>query len=201
MGVLTNDMRRLRGEADAMRGRRSALIDDLALGARQLHDLVTTMQAGFHKTHSLMAENDKTVRAAFIANMVNEVAAMKTGVAAMKTSFRVAHAQMARKARNARLAFVSGHKRVVANLRRAISTDLAGAHRIWFGSALAAAHAEKQAAKAESRHMEADRPANDDAAPQPRATKGKPAAKTPDARSKSRPPKLDAIDPRGKKMR
>ena len=42
----------------------------------------------------------------------------------------------------------------IRDLRRAISTDLAGVHRVWFGPALDEPHTVKQAAKSECRRME-----------------------------------------------
>jgi hypothetical protein len=58
---------------------------------------------------------------------------LKDGVARLRASFHNEHAQMARKTKADRLAFVSGMRKEVSRLRNEFSTELAGAHKAWFG--------------------------------------------------------------------
>ena len=112
MGAMTDDMKRLRGEVEALRVARGALMQDLALGTTRRRDAVSMMQAGFRKTHGEMARNAKAERRAF-----------------SKT-----HGEMARNAKAERRAFITGQKRAVAHLREEFANDLAGAARAWLGA-------------------------------------------------------------------
>ena len=95
MGNLTDDMTRLRGEVDALRSDRGALMQELARGAKDLAATVSDMRA----------------------------------------DFSAAHAAMARKTRKARASYVSKIERQVGRMRKATSSDLAGARSAWFGKA------------------------------------------------------------------
>lgn len=59
---------------------------------------------------------------------------LKGAVAGWRARFRNEHAQMARKTKADRLAFVSGMRKEVSGLRNEFSTELAGAHKAWFGN-------------------------------------------------------------------
>jgi hypothetical protein len=95
MGNLTDDMTRLRGEVDALRGARGALMQELAHGAK---DLAST-------------------------------------VSAMQSDFAAAHATMAKKTGKARASYVARIKRQVGRMRKENASDLAGASKVWFGTA------------------------------------------------------------------
>jgi len=56
MGNLTDDMTRLRGEVDVLRGVRGALMNDLTRGARDLTTAVAAMRADFTSAHTAMAK-------------------------------------------------------------------------------------------------------------------------------------------------
>src|SRR5208337_4839125 len=73
MGNLTDDMTRLRGEVDAMRGARGALMQDLARGASDLTKVVAAMRADFASAHTAMAKKTRQGREAFVAAMISEV--------------------------------------------------------------------------------------------------------------------------------
>ncbi len=51
----------------------------------------------------------------------------------MQTGFRLAHADMARKTKAERSAFASRLKKKVSGMRKEFTSDIAGAHRAWFG--------------------------------------------------------------------
>jgi len=65
-------------------------------------------------------------REAFLKGLVD-------GVKQMQAGFHHAHAEMARKTKAERKAFVSGLKKTVFGMRKEFATDIAGAHRAWFG--------------------------------------------------------------------
>jgi len=112
MGVMTDDMTRLRSEVEALRSARGALIQDLALGTQPRRNAVSRMIEGFHKSHAEMAKRGRAERLAFVKS----------------------RAEMAKRGRAERLAFILDQKRSVAGLRQAVAADLAGARRFWFGS-------------------------------------------------------------------
>ena len=70
MGAMTDSMKRLRGEVEALK-------QDLALGTRQRRDTVSMMQAGFRKTHGEMARNAKAERRAYITGQKRAVAHLR----------------------------------------------------------------------------------------------------------------------------
>ena len=77
MGVMTDAMKRLRGEVEALRKERGALMQDLAVGTMQRRGVVATMQAEFRKTHGDMARHAKTERKAFITKQKRTVAHLR----------------------------------------------------------------------------------------------------------------------------
>jgi len=146
MGVIANDMRRLRTEVEALRAARGALIEDLALGTQERRNAVSMMQARFRKTHKDMARKAKNARMAFVTGMAADV----TGMIA---DFHRSRAAMAKRERAERLAFVLDQKRTVGDMRQSVAADLAGAHRFWFGP-FAEMRAQRQAVDAR-RHQPA----------------------------------------------
>ena len=154
MSVMTEDMRRLRSEVEALRCARGALIQDLALGTQPRRNAVSRMKAGFRKTHRDMARNAKNARVAFATELTD-------GAMRMIEGFHKSHAEMAKRGRAERLAFILDQKRSVAGLRQAVAADLAGARRFWFGSFATetptrpkTADAKRQSARAEHKRPE-----------------------------------------------
>ena len=77
MGNLTNDMTRLRGEVDALRSDRGALMQELARGAKNLASSVSAMQADFAAAHATMARKTGKARAAYVAKIKRQVGRMR----------------------------------------------------------------------------------------------------------------------------
>ncbi len=77
MGKLTDDMTRLRGEVDALRSDRGALMQDLARGAKDLATEVSAMQASFAKAHTAMAKKTKRELRSFVAGIEKKVGRMR----------------------------------------------------------------------------------------------------------------------------
>jgi hypothetical protein len=146
MGVITNDMRRLRTEVDALRAARGALMEDLALGTQERRNAVSMMQARFRKTHRDAARKARNARVAFVTGLAADV----TGMIA---DFHKSRAEMAKRDGAERLAFVLDQKRSVADMRQNVAVDLAGAHRFWFGPCTAEMRAHRHGADAR-RHQQ-----------------------------------------------
>ena len=85
MGVLTNDMTRLRDDIDALHNSRGAFINDL------MHN-VAEMQSNFRNDHAEMASKTKDDLSTFVSNL-------KENVVQMHETFRDAHAEMSRELR------------------------------------------------------------------------------------------------------
>ena len=77
MGNLTDDMTRLRGEVDALRSNRGALMHELARGARDLASTVSAMQADFAAAHATMARKGRRERASYVARIKKQVGRMR----------------------------------------------------------------------------------------------------------------------------
>jgi hypothetical protein len=77
MGKLTDDMTRLRGEVDALRGNRGALMQDLARGAKDLATEVLAMQASFAKAHTAMAKKTRRELSSFVSGIEKQVGRMR----------------------------------------------------------------------------------------------------------------------------
>ncbi len=77
MGNLTDDMTRLRGEVDALRSDRGALMQELARGAKDLASTVSAMQAGFVAAHATMARKIGKARASYVARIKKQVGRMR----------------------------------------------------------------------------------------------------------------------------
>jgi hypothetical protein len=104
MGRLLEDMTRLVGEIQALRGRRRAFRKELEMD-------VFEMCADFAATQVHMAERSREVRLAFVDNL-------KQNVAELRRQIR---------------ADLDNLKQTVAELKQAIRADLAGARRAWAG--------------------------------------------------------------------
>jgi len=77
MGNLTDDMTRLRGEVDALRSDRGALMQELARGAKDLASTVSAMQADFAAAHATMARKTGKARASYVAKIKRQVGRMR----------------------------------------------------------------------------------------------------------------------------
>jgi len=77
MGNLTDDMTRLRGEVDALRSDRGALMQELARGAKDLAASVSAMQADFAAAHAAMARKTGRARASYVARIKKQVGRMR----------------------------------------------------------------------------------------------------------------------------
>ena len=82
MGNLTDDMTRLRGEVDALRGARGALMQELTRGARDLAATVSAMQSGFAAAHTAMAKKTRRERVSYVARINKQVGRMRKETAA-----------------------------------------------------------------------------------------------------------------------
>ena len=77
MGNLTDDMTRLRGEIDALRGSREALIQDLARDTKGMKSSVAAMLGDFSKEHADMTRRSRKSRMAFVSGVRKKVFKMK----------------------------------------------------------------------------------------------------------------------------
>jgi len=126
MGNLTDDMTRLRGEVDALRGARGVLMQDLTRGARDLATDVAAMRADFTAAHAAMAKKTGGERETFVAAVIDEVNSLLG-------EFSKDRNDMARKGRHDRGAFLSEMSRQVAGLRKETADDMIGARLAWRG--------------------------------------------------------------------
>ena len=126
MGKLTDDMTRLRGEIETLRGARAALLQEMARDARGLTTAVSAMQAYFAAAHTAMAKKTSGEREAFVAAMIDEVNSLLG-------EFSRDRNDMARKGRHDREVFLSEMRRQVTGLRKETADDLMGARLAWRG--------------------------------------------------------------------
>ena len=77
MGKMTDDMTRLRGEVDALRADRGALMQGLANGAKELAIEVSAMQASFAKAHTAMAKKTRRELTSFVSGIEKKVGRMR----------------------------------------------------------------------------------------------------------------------------
>ena len=126
MGNLTDDMTRLRGEVDALRGARGALMNDLTRGARNLTTAVAAMRADFASAHTAMAKKTGEERETFVAAVIDEVNSLLG-------EFSRDRNDMARMGRHDRRTFLSDMSRQVAGICKETADDLMGARLAWRG--------------------------------------------------------------------
>ncbi|HEY5530329.1 MAG TPA: hypothetical protein VIL51_12905 [Thermoleophilia bacterium] len=126
MGNLTDDMTRLRGEVDALRSDRGALMQALSRGVNDLASSVSAMRADFGAAHAAMAEEARNSRAAFVSTMSGEVNAFLADC-------RKARGEMAVEGSERRAAFCAGMQKYVAGMCMETADDLAGARLAWSG--------------------------------------------------------------------
>jgi hypothetical protein len=126
MGNLTDDMTRLRGEVDALRSDRGALIQNLARGAKELTFTVSAMQADFAADHTAMAKKTGQERAAFVAAVISEVNTLLSGFSRVRD-------EMARKGMHDRIIYLAELRRDVMGMCKETADDLIGARFAWRG--------------------------------------------------------------------
>lgn len=126
MGNLTDDMTRLRGEVEALRGARGALMQDLTRGTRDLSTAVAAMRADFTSAHAAMAKQARGEREAFVAALISEVNSLLG-------AFSQDRDDMARKERHDRGVLLSEMRRKVTGMCKETADDLMGARLVWRG--------------------------------------------------------------------
>jgi len=126
MGNLTDDMTRLRGEVNALRDARGALMQDLAGGARDLATAVAVMRADFMSAHAAMIKETRGNRVAFLSSLISEVNSLLG-------TFSRNRDNMARNGRHDREVFLSELRRQVKGLCKDTADDLMGARLAWCG--------------------------------------------------------------------
>jgi len=126
MGNLTDDMTRLRGEVDALRSTRGALMQELARGASDLATAVAAMRADFTAAHTAMAKKTGEEREAFVAAVISEVNTLLG-------AFSRDRDDMARKGRHDRGIFLTEMRRQVAGICKETADDMMGARLAWRG--------------------------------------------------------------------
>ncbi len=126
MGKLTDDMTRLHGEIETLRGAREALLQEVARDARELTTSVSAMLAYFAAAQTAMAKKTSGEREAFVAAMIDEVKSLLG-------AFSRDRADMARKGRHDRGAFLSEMRRQVTGMCKETADDLTGARLAWRG--------------------------------------------------------------------
>jgi hypothetical protein len=144
MGILTDDMTRLRDEIVASREARNAFLTDT-------EDTVSQMRSRFREAQAEMASKTKAERSAFVADL-------QANVGELQEAVRSAHAEMANELREGlaanreavsaneaarqgqaaddragRLASVADRNRQVAGRLAEFAADLEGARRAWLG--------------------------------------------------------------------
>ena len=80
MGVLTEDMTRLRDEVDGLRRARGNLSKELVRNAKKRRNAVAVMERGFHKTHAEMAAKTRRELIAFVSGLKTNVSKAPNGL-------------------------------------------------------------------------------------------------------------------------
>jgi len=126
MGNLTNDMTRLRGDVDALRSDRMALMHELARGASNLTTDVANMRDDFTAAHKAMAKKTGKERKAFVAEVISDTNSL------LGTCFRD-RINMAKKGRRDRGIFLTKMRNEVTGMCQETADDLMGARLVWRG--------------------------------------------------------------------
>lgn len=90
MGVLTDDMARLRSEIECLRGSRAELTDGLRRGANELKDAVSRMQADLRDAHAGMARTTTADRFGFVSTLKQTVSGLRQDFASDLAGARLA---------------------------------------------------------------------------------------------------------------
>ena len=126
MGNLTNDMTRLRGDVDALRSDRMALMHELARGASNLTTDVANMRDDFTAAHKAMAKKTGKELKNFVAAVTSETNSL------LDTCFRD-RVNMAKKGRRDRGIFLTKMRNEVTGMCNETADDLMGARLAWQG--------------------------------------------------------------------
>ena len=126
MGKLTDDLTRLRGEIEILRGSREVLMQDLARGANHLTDTVATMISNFAADHIMRATKAEEERKTFVFSMSREVDTMLEDFCKTRENW-------ARMDRENRGRFLLDMRTQVNDLRKITADDLTGARLAWRG--------------------------------------------------------------------
>ncbi len=126
MGNLTDDMTRLRGEVDALRSARGALMQGLAQGACDLAATVAAMRADFTAAHTAMAKKAGEERGAFVAAVISDVNSLLG-------DFSRDREDMSRNGKHDRGIFLTEMRRQVTGIRKETADDMMGARLAWRG--------------------------------------------------------------------
>ena len=123
MGVLTDDMARLRGEVNCLRDERMNLAKNIKETTQHRRDDTMKMREGFRNAHFDMAERSRQDRTKWFSGLKSHVLGMKEGFYSDFAVVRQNLSEMAMNTRNANSSFVTTLKDNVAvmkdGLRRA----------------------------------------------------------------------------------
>lgn len=144
MGVLTDDMARLRGEVNLLRDERRTLAKNIKENTQNRKDTTMEMREQFRDAHFAMAESSKRDRIAWFSGLKSNIAAMKEGFYSDFAVVREAIAEMAASTQRANSRFVATMKSDVAQMKEgfrlthAAMADKSQTDRMAFLSALKA---------------------------------------------------------------
>lgn len=110
MGVLTDDMARLRGEVNSLRDARMNLATNMKETTQHRRNDTMKMRAGFRNAHLDMAERSRQDRARWFAGLKSHVLGMKEGFYSDFAVVRQGLAEMATNTRKANSSFVTSLK-------------------------------------------------------------------------------------------
>jgi hypothetical protein len=82
MGNLTDDMTRLRGEVDALRNDRGALMLALSHGVKDLASSVSTLRTDFGASHAAMAKRSRKHLSTYVSGISKRITRMRHANAA-----------------------------------------------------------------------------------------------------------------------
>lgn len=117
MGLLTDDMTRVRDEIDFLHNSREAFINDLKQNVVDIQANVAEMQADFRDSRAQMAQETKAQMEEFVFGVKRAVEGLRKDAVEMQDGFRRAHVDLAKRARADRRAFVSGLKEDVIKMQ------------------------------------------------------------------------------------
>jgi len=117
MGVLTDDMARLRGEVNHLRDERRNLAKDMKENTQNRKDATMKMREQFRNAHFAMAESSKQDRMAWFSGLKSNISAMKEGFYSDFAVVRDSIAEMAASTQMANSRFVATMKNDVSQMK------------------------------------------------------------------------------------
>lgn len=117
MGVLTDDMARLRSEISGLRGARKGLSLELVQDARVRKAVVEAMGKEFHSAHAEMAKAAKRDRLTFLSGIKDSVSSLQEDFQKDLAGIRDDNARMAKATKEETAAFVSALKIEVSKMQ------------------------------------------------------------------------------------